>query len=1025
MLVDILSSLRSPSQLRDLFARLGYQPADELWSDGALVVARWHAFKVIAVQSSTPRDAARRLAYALSSSGLRGLAVALGSDELALAAPKPGTPGSSKILGLRLHDSSRIALAQLRELRPRNGATALDHALRIVDTLSTEVVGEHFFREFSAILHGMAATIDDRHREEDRRLAVLLTLTRILFLYFIQAKGWLDGQTDYLRRRLDESLARGIAFHERVLDPLFFGTLNRPLTKRASGVVHGTLPYLNGGLFERHPVEYRLGSPRFSNELWGHAFDQLFDRYRFCVREAEEVDAVAPDTLGRVFERLMDSGERLRSGTFYTPETVVRQTVKAALVTALPHSGDLSAEAAERLVAGDQLPMAERERALRALSGLRILDPAAGSGAFLLGTLEILTDLTLRLHEGDHLDRWTVRRRVLRDNLFGVDINPVAVRLAELRLWLAVVADDPTTEITRITPLPNLDGVVRQGDSLLDPIGSTRLSLGRAPKANHDIVQRMAAVRRSMFDTRGRSTRRLILNLARAEHRLAQSMVEESLHAARAQMRDLEQLTRGRDLFDRPVTLTAGQRRHARRTQQDLEALIRAKAALDDGALPFFSFEIHVPEVMARGGFHLVLGNPPWVRAERLTPTQRDNLSRRFRLWRAQSTPGFAHLPDLSVAFLERFLELTAPGGAVAVIVPSKVASAGYGEAMRHHLVRETTIEYLHRVPDQQAARFGATTYPLVMVLQKSAPPEDHRIRLDFHTTVNVRQAALRDSGPWVLVPDHGRRALREFRASGTPLRDIATPKLGVKTGADDVFIGHLVSEDGPVAVVRFGSKEVSLEASMLRRVIRGRDVKRLGARAVRVILWTSDARGHPLPSLAARAASYLEQHRAALERRADYRGGPLWTVFRSGGALSPHRVVWPDIARRPCGVMLDATDHADAIPLNSCYVASVRSRSSALAITAVLNSTWFAALTAVTATEARGGYRRINASVVAQLPVPRSEHARNDLAALTERAQRTHDVTIHEMDAAVAAALDLSPTDRRELRKLGSSHRR
>ncbi|MDH3457780.1 MAG: hypothetical protein OER90_13155, partial [Gemmatimonadota bacterium] len=417
--------------------------------------------------------------------------------------------------------------------------------------------------------------------------------------------------------------------------------------------------------------------------------------------------------------------------------------------------------------------------------------------------------------------------------------------------------------------------------------------------------------------------------------------------------------------------------------------------------------------------------NPPWVRAERLAPAFRVRLSQRFRLWRSQDKSGFAHLPDLSVAFLERFLELAAPGGAVALLVPSKVASAGYGEAMRHHLVRETTVRYLHRLPDRQAARFGATTYPLAIIAQKAAPPHDHRIQLGFGTSAGVRQAALQGPGPWILVPSRGREALERFRASGVPLRDVVTPQLGVKTGADDVFVGKLIAKRGALAVVRFGSEEVPIEIGVLRPIVRGRDVKPFRTSATRVIVWACDRRGRPSPSLPPRAAAYLERHRARLEQRSDYRGGPLWTVFRTGSALAPNRIIWPDIARRPCAVMLDATNQHDALPLNSCYIASVRTRMTALAITAILNSSWFAALAAVIASEARGGYRRVNASVVAQLPVPRTQRGLSDLAAVTERAQRNDDISLDDVDAAVAEALDLSPTVRHELKELGSLHRR
>src|SRR6185436_3880129 len=216
----------------------------------------------------------------------------------------------------------------------------------------------------------MSASLGRRGTPVERRTAALLPLTRILFLYFVQAKGWLDGRPDYLRRLLDTSLARRRHFHRSALHPLFFGTLNRKPGDRSATIKLGKIPYLNGGLFEPHPVERRLGPVVFPNHLWRDAFDGLFERFRFTVHESQRADAIAPDMLGRVFERVMEPGDRHHTGTFYTPESVVRQVVNAAIETALGPS--------------------PRQAALRTL---RVLDPAVGSGAFLLGALERLTEL--------------------------------------------------------------------------------------------------------------------------------------------------------------------------------------------------------------------------------------------------------------------------------------------------------------------------------------------------------------------------------------------------------------------------------------------------------------------------------------------------------------------------------------------------------------------------------------------------------------------------------------------------------
>jgi hypothetical protein len=635
-----------------------------------------------------------------------------------------------------------------------------------------------------------------------------------------------------------------------------------------------------------------------------------------------------------------------------------------------------------------------------------VLDPAAGSGAFLLGALDLLTEATLSV-AGPGTDRWSLRRRILRENLFGVDLNPIAVRLAELRLWLAVVADDPTTDIAKINPLPNLDGVVRQGDTLLDPVGAVR-SLGIA--VSPDVlgaVRRAHGARTRLFDAQGTRGRRALNLLRAAEHRLAHVMLTGAADSVTRALVELEDVATSPDLFGAKTGLTPKQRARYRLARDNLADLERALTALGNGALPFFAFEVHAPDIMADGGFHVVVGNPPWVRAERLAPNMRRALGNRFSWWRTDAGRGFQHLPDLALAFLQRSLEVTAAGGAVGLLLPSKITSADYGRTARRHMVRDTTITYLHRLPDHEAARFGATTYPLAMVCRKSPPSPTDSVRLSFGNAASVRQATLATSGPWVLVPDRIQEAVEHFRQSGPPLQESATPALGVKTGADAILIGEVVRASDETALVRFGDTEVEVERAVLRRALRGRDVQPFTARAVRVVLWGYDGHGKPSNKLPPLAARWVQGHRERLLERADHVGGVPWRLFRTRAAHASHRVVWRDIARRPSAALLDLTDAADAVPLNTCYVAPFRNRQSALTATAVLNSSWAAALAAVTADEARGGYRRINARVVRSMPTVFGEWGRT-LAALSAGAHEGGHVSQRDLDEAVAAALDL-----------------
>src|SRR4029077_13076618 len=199
----------------------------------------------------------------------------------------------------------------------------------------------------------------------------------------------------YLPKLLDHALTRRRHFHRSALHPLFFGALNRPYGQRGSGArALGSVPFLNGGLFEPTPLERRFGPALWSNADWRDAFDDLFEKFHFSVREDESADLVAPDMLGRVFEGLMDPHDRRSSGSYYTPPGLVRALVRAALETALVERRGVRPDAAAAWAHDGVAPVDAPS-----LRGLTVVDPAVGSGAFLLGALEELTRLRVAAGE--------------------------------------------------------------------------------------------------------------------------------------------------------------------------------------------------------------------------------------------------------------------------------------------------------------------------------------------------------------------------------------------------------------------------------------------------------------------------------------------------------------------------------------------------------------------------------------------------------------------------------------------------
>jgi hypothetical protein len=229
----------------------------------------------------------------------------------------------------------------------------------------------------------------------------------------------------------------------------------------------------------------------------------------------------------------------------------------------------------------------------------------------------------------------------------------------------------------------------------------------------------------------------------------------------------------------------------------------------------------------------------------------------------------------------------------------------------------------------------------------------------------------------------------RRLRGAFPSLGERWQPQLGIKTGADEVFL-------------------LPQAAPGTRPAIRGRDLSAWHAEPGVHLIWTHGSDGRPLPRLPPDVAGLLEHHVARLHRRSDYRRGPPWQVFRVGLATAPCRVVWPDLARR----LLAAVPAPAAVPLNTVYGIATRTLDDAHALAALLNSRWLSALASLHADPARGGFRRFNATVVRDLPIP---HAESPAWALLVEWGRQRAVD----DDAIADIYELDRTDRRALARL------
>ena len=508
-------------------------------------------------------------------------------------------------------------------------------------------------------------------------------------------------------------------------------------------------------------------------------------------------------------------------------------------------------------------------------------------------------------------------------------------------------------------------------------------------------------LRREVIAASGHPKRALERRLRTAEAEMFVRSLDQAKARHQQEIAECIGLARAPDLFgkrrglDRELVTRLRQLRSAIERVRQAERRVRR-----DGEVPWFHYPSHFADVFARGGFDLVVGNPPWLRSEAVPPETRNQLASRYRWWRGAGT-AYRNAPDLAVAFLERGLELAAPGGVLAMLLPAKIASAGYGSTARHALSSTTSLHVVADLTATASACFEATVYPLAVVARKAPPDAAHRVRTSLRiNSVTARQSDLRGGGPWILTSGSVRQVVARLAAEHPSLSEVLPCHLGVKTGLNRVFL------DPPDWI----------ETEVIRWAIRGRDLSPFRWQRKVRLLWTHTAAGTAASELPPAALQYLREHELELRSRQDYKGGIWWTMFRVRPAQAPYRVIWADLSRQITAAALSAAADREFIPLNSCYVAPAKTAIRAQAIAAWLNSAWIRAVARAGAVPASGGFARFTASTVGRVPLAISALDDGELAQISRQGHAGLDMQ-EALDAAVARHLGLSPAAQRILR--------
>ena len=463
-----------------------------------------------------------RLTYAAKESKL--------GDDLKVHTAQTATRRYTYILGPG--EKRRTAAERLTTLARKQQAVTLADA---TDAFSVEKLNSEFFADYCRVFQRVRQDIAERHQRWSKEIVEQQTqtlLNRLLFLSFVQRKGWLNQQRDYLvqnfRQHFDQA-PKSTSYLDKFLRPVFE---KLSTAGPVADITDHALPFLNGGLFsDEYGAEQldetlrRHKNLKVSNATFQHVFDDLLQIYNFTIREDSPTDqevAIDPEMLGKIFESLVlqieksDGGtESLRhdTGSHYTPRPIVHYLCTEGLRGWLEQFPPSPARAAtwpqrlekllaidagdgidesEHAILDDCLSPEEAKIVLDRLETLRACDPAVGSGAFPVGLLHELINL-MRLCETrsrgkDPVTRdsnwlYDTKSAIIRRVIYGVDIQERAVEICKLRLWLSLMVDFDIgvdvdncsrsafrAALKNITPLPNLEYKIRRADSLIDQV---------------------------------------------------------------------------------------------------------------------------------------------------------------------------------------------------------------------------------------------------------------------------------------------------------------------------------------------------------------------------------------------------------------------------------------------------------------------------------------------------------------------------------------------------------------------------
>ena len=712
---------------------------------------------------------------------------------------------------------------------------------KVVSPKSEEEISKKFYDWYTTLLHGgrykdhenrvktvaeadclVSNVIGVKDLEEREQIAQVV-MNRLIFIKFLQSKGIIGED---ILRYLSE-------VKEDLLTPklrqLFFGTLDRPEDERFDiDERFKDIPYLNGSLFvhtevERKNIDYKVRAEILKKVI------EFLDSFKFVHKEQfENADSIDPEILGYIFERAMTATDRKGTGAYYTPKPITKYISENTIYPYIIEKTNEFLKTEKGYKETELINDTEELFILPATSlneiwnkiilKVRVLDNACGSGAFLLAAANILFELSRRINDKLALRNSDValKKLILINNLYGVDINPSGIEIAKLRLWLWLV---DSYEPERIEPLPNIDYNIRVGNSLIGYVDISELN-----EAKLNLLSYFLNAEEITLDKRLNERNNLIREYKRAEGEQAKEL-KGKLNELDEKINDLLNVNLYREFREKKIKISK-------------EEFLKLK--------PFhWGFEFYEafdPEkTKEERGFDIIIGNPPYVRIQTLNKTDKNQVD-----YFNKSYKSAVGNYDIYALFVEKSLSLT-PRGLVGFIMPNKFFLTNYGEGLRRMISEKNALNALVNFKDNQIFR-GSSTYTCLIFLREESSSckysEITEIKDLSRDMITISEKSEFDDGniivgsinsslghsPWVFSVGKSREITERLMKLEKTLGDYTERTfVGLQTSADKIYIVKILNEEQEVFEI-FSEETQSnhkIEKDIVNILVKGKDIKR------------------------------------------------------------------------------------------------------------------------------------------------------------------------------------------------------